>query len=102
MVLQSDGSVLLGGYNAFNFGNTLVKINSSGTENLGFGNNGHFDFNNGDLRSVVSQDDGSFLLLVRKNNQISVKKISSLGLIDFSFGVAGEVTFSPGAGFFFK
>lgn len=90
MAILSDGKVLVGGYYSYGVANNfVVRINSSGTIDTTFGNNGIvFLPGNSFYLSIYPFSDNSFLLS-RTND--GLKKFLPNGALDTSFGNNGAI-----------
>ncbi|MBC75513.1 MAG: hypothetical protein CME64_05800 [Halobacteriovoraceae bacterium] len=101
MVLDSDDNVILGGYNDPSLKREMhiYKLTSAGAEDSAFGGgNGFVKYTS----PGMSSDDGVFSVTVDKDQNIlatgsfdddmSIVKYSSSGVLDTSFGTSGLVT----------
>lgn len=108
LLLQNDGKVILAGGamtgNASDF--ALVRFNSDGSLDTGFGSKGIVttEFTSSGAPSSeesaagVLQPDGKILLGGYSNHQFALVRYLSNGTLDTSFGSGGKVTAKIGAG----
>ena len=92
IALQSDGRVIIGGYNVIDGVGTgfLIRYNTDGTLDAGFGENG-LVLSGGGADKIVLQPDGKFLVRSGTNQ---VTRYNSNGTRDNNFGTNGVV--NPG------
>jgi uncharacterized delta-60 repeat protein len=97
--LQADGKILLGGTSG-NTGEffTVARLNSNGTLDIGFGNNGKaqisFNGNESFVQSMEVQNDGKIILggyTVSTTKDFALVRLNSNGTLDTSFGTNGKV-----------
>jgi uncharacterized delta-60 repeat protein len=116
LVLQSDGTIIVGGWASISFGNNggedfaLARYNSDGTLDTTFGPDGtgkvntDFSASTDSIYSITLQPDGSIIAAGRTSldsgvtNDFALARYSSDGIIDSTFGSDGKVTtvFSSG------
>jgi uncharacterized delta-60 repeat protein len=97
--LQADGKILLGGTSG-DTGEffTLARLNSNGTLDISFGNNGKaqisFSGNESFVQSMEVQNDGKIILggyTVSTTKDFALARLNNNGTLDTSFGTNGKV-----------
>lgn len=108
LLLQSDGKIVMAGNTItsngdYDFG--LVRFNSDGTIDTGFGTNGYITTNisnNDSVKSAALQSDGKIVVVgsdvpTGLNSEIAVVRYTSAGALDSTFGSSGIFRTSLGA-----
>lgn len=108
MALQSDGKIVLAGYSSNGANNdfALVRYDTSGTRDSGFGGGGKLTtaIGSGDDRaySMALQNDGKIVVAGFSanagNRDFAVARYSASGTLDDGFGVGGKVQTAIGSG----
>lgn len=97
--LQADGKILLGGTSG-STGEffTVARLNSNGTLDISFGNNGKtqipFNGNESSVQTMEVQTDGKIVLggyTVSTTKDFALARLNSNGTLDTSFGTNGKV-----------
>jgi uncharacterized delta-60 repeat protein len=110
MALQPDGKILIAGSTVTanldpgDFG--VVRLNSDGTLDSGFGVNGltHIDFDSSSYdyaNAIALQSDGKILLAgqaVTGNSNFGMLRFNANGTLDTGFGTGGKVVYAPSGG----
>ena len=109
MVIQSDGKILVAGasYGDNNYDFGLVRYNSDGSLDSGFGINGvvvtDYEEEDNEPKAIVVQNDGKIIVVGRTQNSVSEKKFllvryTDNGNLDPTFEGDGIVLTSIGSG----
>ena len=93
MTLQSDGKVLLAG--SSNASLTLIRLNTDGTLDTSFSEDGKAMLGGGVGQSVTVQDDGKILLT--KQGSFGLMRLNADGSTDTGFGTDGWFTLGGNA-----
>ena len=100
VIQQSDGKVVLAGYNqngsSYDF--SAVRLNLDGSMDLGFGNGGKVTIPVGSASdyafSIIQQADGKLVIAGISNNgsndDFSIVRLTTDGSLDTSFGIGGK------------
>ena len=104
VLVQADGKVVVAGID--NNGNdndfALIRYNTDGTRDLGFGEGGQVSTDLGsadELYDLVQQADGKIVAVgftFNSNNDIVLLRFNTDGSLDDTFGTAGQVTTDTG------
>lgn len=98
LALQPDGKILIAGWvhNGANFDICLIRLNSDGSFDNGFGTSGKIVLNLGSTEFGMAIDylsDGKILVTARRyngvNSDVALLRFLSNGVLDNSFGVNG-------------
>lgn len=101
MVLQSDGKIVLAGWNwPTNKDFCVMRFNSDGSFDTGFGTGGKvttdFGSGNDEGRNVALQSDGKIVVTGFSSNgtntDFAVARYTTAGVLDGTFGTGGKVT----------
>ncbi len=101
LTLQSDGKIVIVGWlhNGANFDICLLRLNTGGSFDPGFGTSGKIVLNLGSTEFVMAVDflsDEKILVTARRyngsNSDIALIRFLSNGLLDHTFGVNGIVS----------
>ncbi|KAA6439414.1 T9SS type A sorting domain-containing protein [Dyadobacter flavalbus] len=106
IVLQSDGKIIAAGYswNGANYDFAMVRYNSNGSRDLGFGTGGVVttDFNNTNEKAnkVLLQPDGKIIMCgisdISFDVNVAFARYLPNGTLDNTFGSSGKVSFNIG------
>jgi len=103
MALQADGKILVAGQtsSATNTYACVLRYNSDGSLDSGFGTNGIVEYNNSNsstFQGISVQSDGKIIAAGSTNityaGKILLVQFNSNGTVDSSFGTGGEVRFN--------
>ena len=102
MVIQPDGKILVAGAYVYVTGNwdfLLARYETNGTLDATFGNGGTVDTPIGGAQGLILQSDGTFVVAGNQyynglNSEFAVARYTTNGVLDTTFGGAGEV-FTP-------
>ena len=98
LALQPDGKIVIAGWvhNGANFDICLIRLNSDGSFDNGFGTSGKIVLNLGSTEFGMAVDylsDGKILVTARRyngvNSDVALLRLLSNGVLDNSFGVNG-------------
>lgn len=98
LALQPDGKIVIAGWvhNGANFDICLIRLNSDGSFDTGFGTSGKIVLNLGSTEFGMAVDylsDGKILVTARRyngvNSDVALLRFLSNGVLDNSFGVNG-------------
>ncbi|SRX72677.1 T9SS type A sorting domain-containing protein [Aequorivita antarctica] len=94
MEIQADGKIILGGYTDDNVSGdfALVRLNTDGTFDNTFGNNGIVIIDAGGnevAKAMTILDNGKILLAGANDQNFSVARFNTDGTLDTTFGVNG-------------
>lgn len=106
LAFQPDGKILVAGYAKSSQRDfALVRYNTDGSLDLGFGPGGHVTTDFGDYneaQALALQSDGRIILCGTTwngtSNDVALARYEQDGSLDPSFGVAGKVTTAFGTG----
>jgi uncharacterized delta-60 repeat protein len=110
LILQHDGKIVLGGYsfNGTNDDFSMVRYNSDGTLDLGFGSGGvvttGFGANDDQINAVVLQPDGKIIAAGQscaagsRSCVFAIARYNSDGSLDITYNSNGKVTTPLGSG----
>ena len=96
VALQADGKIVVVGVasnqsNETNADGVVLRYTTSGQLDTTFGTGGIYRWSNGAARTLVIQPSGRIVVAGRQANRAVLLGISSLGVTDSTFGVAGTV-----------
>ncbi len=93
IVIQSDGKIIIPGYNPSTLDYALIRYNSNGSLDTSFGVDGKVDIGSGYISAVAIQSDGKILASVGSE----LHRYNSNGSFDTNFGSGGAVANSGGS-----
>ncbi len=95
--IQSDGKIIIGGYCSTGF--VTIRVNTNGTIDNTFGNNGQKIITIGtqdEAHSMVIQADDKIVLAGRSGSAIAVVRLNADGSTDLTFGTNGVAKITQG------
>lgn len=94
-LVDDGGGLLAFGYNSADETSFMVRYGADGTIDTGIGTGGVVDLGDGKVRNTLLDGDGKIVVVMEgdsSTSQVIIKRISQIGLLDNTFGIAGSIS----------
>ncbi len=94
-LVDDDGSLFAFGYNSANETSFMVRYTVDGVMDTNIGIGGVVDLGAGKVRNTLLDADGKIVVVMEGDSstaQVIIKRISQVGLLDNTFGIAGSTS----------
>lgn len=94
-LVDDGGGLLAFGYNSVDETSFMVRYGADGLLDTGIGTGGVVDLGDGKVRNTLLDADGKIVVVMEGDSstaQVIVKRMSQVGILDNTFGIAGSIS----------